>query len=460
VNHTAKTANKKVSTSAEPGAATDVLEPVPSPGDQATDTEFTAPFAAGDLASASAPAPAPAGMSLAPKAAVATTLDPAAASFSVGIAIPVPPYLRARQAINAKYSQLGGSGGFLGAPLYSDIQQTPDGVGYYMHYRGGSIYWSPSTGAFAVYGAIRDKWASLGWERSFLGYPLTDETGTPDGVGRYNHFQGGSIYWTPGTSAHEVHGAIRDKWASMGWERSLLGYPVTDESGTPDGVGRYNHFQGGSIYWTPGTSAHEVHGAIRDKWASMGWERSYLGYPTSDEMGIPGGRISVFQRGNITWTPASGAIPNPASLHFHDVLTSGLPLGGWVDIVMNGLGDFTFSGSLHDSGFDNIDYTLSVVIVAPSGTGIAFQHAGHTEGTVAGLPFGTPNRDDNFKKPDFNQRISDHWDQFTQGSLFWRLDATDTLAEGAAKILGDLANQGLKALGSAASAALVALIFA
>ena len=54
----------------------------------------------------------------------------------------------------------------------------------------------------------------LGWERSFLGYPLTDETATPDGVGRYNHFQGGSIYWTPATGAHEVHGAIRGQWAT------------------------------------------------------------------------------------------------------------------------------------------------------------------------------------------------------------------------------------------------------
>jgi uncharacterized protein with LGFP repeats len=25
-----------------------------------------------------------------------------------------------------------------------------------------------------------------------LGYPVTDETGTPDGHGRYNHFQGGT----------------------------------------------------------------------------------------------------------------------------------------------------------------------------------------------------------------------------------------------------------------------------
>jgi uncharacterized protein with LGFP repeats len=364
--------------------------------------------------------------------------------------------------INAKYSQFGGATSFLNAPLDNRVQSSPDGEGFYMHYQGGSIYWSPSSGAFSVHGAIRDKWASLGWERSFLGYPLTDETGTPDGVGRYNHFQGGSVYWTPGTGAHEVHGAIRDKWAALGWERSFLGYPLTDDTGTPDGVGRYNHFQGGSVYWTPGTGAYEVHGAIRDKWAEMGWERSYLGYPVSDEDGIANrARISMFQRGSITWTPANGTVPNPFVLHFTAPLTSDEPLGGSVDIVMNSAGGFIFSGHLHNSSVDNIDYTLSAVIIAPTGTGIAFQRSGHTEGAWAGLPFGTPDRDDNFTKPDFNQRISDHWNEFTQASLYPPdLVATDTLVEGAGKILNDLADQALKALGSAASQALVALVFA
>ena len=47
----------------------------------------------------------------------------------------------------------------------------------------------------SVIGDIREKWLSLGGASSFLGQPLTDELTTPDGVGRYNHFQGGSIYW-------------------------------------------------------------------------------------------------------------------------------------------------------------------------------------------------------------------------------------------------------------------------
>jgi uncharacterized protein with LGFP repeats len=210
--------------------------------------------------------------------------------------------------IDVKYAQLGGAGGWLGPPATPE-NTAPDGVGHYRHYRSGSIYWSPPTLAHEVHGDIRGKWSSLGWERSFLGYPTTDETATPDGRGRYNHFQGGSVYWTPQTGAHEVHGAIRGKWASLGWERSFLGYPQTDESTTPDGRGRYNHFQGGSIYWTPQTDAHEVHGAIRGKWSSLGWERSFLGYPLTDETTTPDGRgrYNHFQGGSVYWTPQTGA---------------------------------------------------------------------------------------------------------------------------------------------------------
>jgi uncharacterized protein with LGFP repeats len=163
--------------------------------------------------------------------------------------------------------------------------------------------------------AIGDKYAQLGGPGGFLGQPVdagagSGEMGLPDRRGVARDFQNGSIYWTQQTGAHEVHGRIRDHWARLGGTRSFLRYPLTDETGTPDGRGRFNHFEGGSVYWTPQTDAHEVHGAIRDKWASMGWERSFLGYPVSDELGVPGSneRISRFQGGDIRWTPERGAI--------------------------------------------------------------------------------------------------------------------------------------------------------
>ena len=214
-------------------------------------------------------------------------------------------------AIRDHYKALGGPGGFLGYPI-TDETTTPDGVGRYNHFsKAGSIYWTPDTRAWSIHGAIRDKWASMGWERGVLGYPTTDETGTPDGIGRFNHFTGtgaSSIYWTPNTGAHSVMGAIHAEWAATGWELGPMGYPITDETTTPDGVGRYNHFsKAGSIYWAPNTGAHAVYGAIRGLWSSMGWERSWLGYPTSDEYSVPGGRRSNFQYGYIFWNASNGA---------------------------------------------------------------------------------------------------------------------------------------------------------
>jgi hypothetical protein len=156
-----------------------------------------------------------------------------------------------------------------------------------------------------VVGRINDKYVALGGCGSFLGLPQSDEQGTPDGVGRYSVFDNGSIYWTPQLDAWEVHGMIRDKWGELNWEAGILGYPITDETPTPDGVGRYNVFERGSIYWTPQLGAHEVHGRIRDQWKDLGWEAGSLGYPTSDEYATDDGRRSDFERGAILWHASS-----------------------------------------------------------------------------------------------------------------------------------------------------------
>jgi YD repeat-containing protein len=228
-------------------------------------------------------------------------------------------------AIRDRWNALGGRNWAL--PTTDEIA-TPDGQGRYNHFANSSgvedasIYWHPNVGAYAVQGAIRQLWATLGWETS-LGYPVTNEGVTPDGAGRYNHFvkpgavsvaadgYHNSIYWHPSYGARDVQGAIRAKWANLGWERGL-GYPTTGESGTPDGKGRFNHFTvpGGasnSVYWTSGTGAQDVQGQIRAAWAGLGWERSWLGYPTAGQAPIAGGARSQFEGGNITWDDRAGA---------------------------------------------------------------------------------------------------------------------------------------------------------
>ena len=102
---------------------------------------------------------------------------------------------------------------------------------------------------------ISDKYAQLGGTSGFLGSPTIPESTTPDGIGKYRHYQGGSIYWHPQTGAHEVHGLIRQRWANLGWELSYLGYPMTDEINTFDGAGRVSKFQGGELIWRSATNA-------------------------------------------------------------------------------------------------------------------------------------------------------------------------------------------------------------
>jgi glucose/arabinose dehydrogenase len=203
-------------------------------------------------------------------------------------------------AIRAEWDRLGRTAG-LGYPT-TDEAATGDSAGRFNDFTGGSVYWHPYWGAHEVHGAIRSTWTALGRERGALGYPTTAEGAMPDGTGRYSFFAGGAVYWSPLTGAHELRGAIRAKWAELGWETGPMGYPVTSELGTADGAGRYNHFQrNASIYWTPATGAHEVRNAIRARWAQLGWERSYLGYPTSDEFAVPGGARSNFQHGYVIW---------------------------------------------------------------------------------------------------------------------------------------------------------------
>ena len=134
----------------------------------------------------------------------------------------------------------------VGSPSMNDGISTVEGVS--------SLVWSD----LAAVSVVDEHYAALGGAEGFMGQPTGPELGTPDGVGRYRGYQGGAIYWSPASGAHEVHGKIYDAWAAHGWEAGLLGYPVTDELSTPDRLGRFTHFTNGSTYWTVAAGAHEV----------------------------------------------------------------------------------------------------------------------------------------------------------------------------------------------------------
>lgn len=169
------------------------------------------------------------------------------------------------------------------------------------------------TSAPTIIGAIADKYNSLG---ARPGKPLTNELPTADGVGRYQKFENGLIFWHPSLGAYEVHGLIAQRYIALGAERNV-GYPVTDERGCSDGVGRYTIFKKlmsdgkwaeSAIYWSPKTGAWQIYGAIWQKWKADGAQNGASGYPTAAESGNKNYRSQDFQRRIITYTPSKGAV--------------------------------------------------------------------------------------------------------------------------------------------------------
>lgn len=180
--------------------------------------------------------------------------------------------------IRKKYDALGGPNSFLTWPK-SDELGVPDGVGRRNEFVNGFIYWHPNYGAHPVTTHFSIAWDRTGWERGALGYPTSDEIALPDGIGRRQSFSKGHIYGSP-AGLGTIKGAIYDKWVSIGAEKGVLGYPTTDEITTPDGVGRFNRFTGGMMYWHPQHGAHDVRGLPLTIWSLRGYEKSEWGYPT------------------------------------------------------------------------------------------------------------------------------------------------------------------------------------
>ncbi|TSE00743.1 esterase [Skermania sp. ID1734] len=200
--------------------------------------------------------------------------------------------------IGGAYQANGGPNGPLGLPT-SGEKVLPDLIGRYQAFQHGSIYWNPLVGAHAVRGDIFTAWGKQGYERGPLGYPTGEEVKTPHKDGSVQAFQIGAMYFSPANGTHSVQGLIMQKYASLGYEDSWLGFPKSDEQGLKN-LGKFNEFENGYIYWSPLSGAWTVHkGPIFDAWKSVGFENGRLGFPTSDEFPVPGGVQQSFQFGYI-----------------------------------------------------------------------------------------------------------------------------------------------------------------
>jgi uncharacterized protein with LGFP repeats len=209
-----------------------------------------------------------------------------------------------RGQILSHYKASGGPGGIYGYPAVNS--QTIAG-GEMGGFRGGELYWSAGTGAHIVRGAILAHWKAAGGATGYLGYPTTDDAPAPGGKGFVTDFEGGSIYWSAGTEAKTVRGAILATYRASGGP-GALGYPTGNDSPAGDGRGVKTTFQYADIFWSATTGAHVVRGGIHTLWMQQGGPAGYLGYPTTSDAPAPGGGGYVvdFEGGTIYWSPSTG----------------------------------------------------------------------------------------------------------------------------------------------------------
>lgn len=184
--------------------------------------------------------------------------------------------------------------------------------GCYQGFNGGTVMWSPATGAFAVTaGAIAGAWRATGAEGGVAGYPTSDVICGLKDNGCFQNFQGGSILSSPNSGAALVRpGAIRDYWAKSGFENGLLGYPTGNTTCGLRLSGCFQLFQAGPVLSSSATPAHLVKpGPIFEAWARGGYENGLMGYPTAEAVCDASSCTQNFMNGVVAWTAASGAWP-------------------------------------------------------------------------------------------------------------------------------------------------------
>jgi LGFP repeat/Deoxyribonuclease NucA/NucB len=119
---------------------------------------------------------------------------------------------------------------------------------------------------------------------------------------------GSAILWTGATGAHEMQGCIYDAYIKrFGGSGGPYGYPVSDEIATKGGGGRVSYMTGTScgsqhgsgLFWSRYTATWPVHGCIFQKYEQIGEDQSGLGFPVSGEYGTADGIRQDYQNGYI-----------------------------------------------------------------------------------------------------------------------------------------------------------------
>jgi hypothetical protein len=90
---------------------------------------------------------------------------------------------------------------------------------------------------------------------------VNDDSYGDDQHARYDGYRNRPDY----RDAQPQTGAIEAKSQDMLRAGVGLGQPVAAEQVSSDGQGRFRVYQNSTVYWSPRTGAHEVHGSVREQ---------------------------------------------------------------------------------------------------------------------------------------------------------------------------------------------------
>lgn len=270
------------------------------------------------------------------------------------------------------------------------------GGGCFQGFQNGAVMWSPATGAQPSFvGPVRDAWQRSGFENGTLGYPTSGMVcGLKDG-GCFQNYQGGSILWSPSSGAvMSTGGAIRDYWAQQRFENGPLGYPTSDPFCGLKGGGCFQNYQGGTVMWSPASGAQTITaGPVQQVWQRSGFENGALGYPINSQScdAAVTRCTQAFQGGTAAWSSASGgwAVPTTSAAAWRaaevgfpvGAQTCGLRAGGCFQNFEQGVimsaasGSYALTGTMlnewQKSGFENgsLGYPTSAVTCGLKDTG-------------------------------------------------------------------------------------------
>lgn len=200
---------------------------------------------------------------------------------------------------------------------------------------------TPGGGTISVSPTIYREWVSLFSVKTASGESAQAELGWPlEGFNLPSHaevvsFERGVIVLRPDGRAFAVYGAIamhyRDLYDLKTGAGVALGFPSSEEASIPGG--RRQSFDGAEIYWNAATNTTcEVQGAIREKWLALGGSSGFLGFPISDETAVlkgghEVGRSSQFEGGTIYWSGATGAYSVHGAIRDRYLTTYNGPIG-------------------------------------------------------------------------------------------------------------------------------------